>query len=658
MIDRTLGHYRILEKIGAGGMGVVYRAFDQRLERDVAMKTLPPGVLADDAARRRFRNEALTLSKLNHPNIEAVYDFDTQDGVDFLIMELIPGITLGEKLAGRSLPEKEMLDLAAQLAQGLIAAHEAGIVHRDLKPANIRITPDGRLKILDFGLAKLLRPGADLAHAETLTETKTVAGTLPYMPPEQLRAEAVDARTDIFAAGIVLYEMATGRRPFREEIAPRLIDAILHQAPASPRLSNPGLPAELERMILKCLEKAPADRYQSVTEIAVDLRRLERQSESGAAEPPAAAAAPAVAAAAPPRRARVYALFALVMIAVAVAAGLIGLERRQARRVAALVAVLEPAAAAGRLDEVSQRIETSGLTLEDLGPLAAKVAGAISIASDPPGADVTATRVSPVATLAQRPAIRLGRTPLAGRRLVAGEYLIRLAAPAGDPLELLATIEAGKELRLARSLPSEGLARVDEGAPFRIGRHEVTNAEFLKFVAAGGYRDAALWPAGTPLAKLVDRTGVPGPRHWSGGAPAPDKGPHPVTGVTWFEAAAYARWSGKDLPTADQWWRAALGSTGGVFPWGRDVRTAELRANFGLAGSQPVGSHPAGVSPFGCYDMAGNVREWLRDPAPDGKRRIVVGGSWQDPSYMFERSHEEAYDPAFASDAIGFRVVK
>ncbi len=274
MIGQRLGHYCILEKIGAGGMGEVYRARDEQLERDVAIKLLPSGALADEAARKRFRKEALALSKLNHPNIETVHDFGTQEVVDFLVMEYVAGETLTDKLATRPLPEKEVARLGQQLAEGLTAAHGQGVIHRDLKPGNLRVTPDGRLKILDFGLAKLLRPVSDTAATESFTETQGAAGTLPYMAPEQLRGEKVDARSDLWAAGAVLYEMATGQRAFPEVQGPRLIDAILHQAPLPPRGLNGKISAELEQAILKCLEKEPENRYQSARELVVDLRRL------------------------------------------------------------------------------------------------------------------------------------------------------------------------------------------------------------------------------------------------------------------------------------------------------------------------------------------------------------------------------------------------
>jgi serine/threonine-protein kinase len=274
MIGQTIGHYRVLEKIGAGGMGVVYRARDERLERDVALKVLPAGLLADEAARRRFRKEALTLSQLDHPNIATVYDFDTQDGVDFLVMQLIPGVTLGEKLAAGPLAEKEISRLGAQMAQGLAAAHEQGVVHRDLKPGNIRVTPDGWLKILDFGLATLRRPEADSATTLTAGDTGVVAGTVPYMAPEQLRGEKADARSDLYAAGVVLYEMATGRRPFAETSGPQLVAAILQQPPAAPSAANKKVSPGLEMIILKALDKEPARRYQSARELGVDLERL------------------------------------------------------------------------------------------------------------------------------------------------------------------------------------------------------------------------------------------------------------------------------------------------------------------------------------------------------------------------------------------------
>jgi serine/threonine-protein kinase len=274
VLGQSLAHYRVTAMIGAGGMGVVYRAHDERLDRDVAVKVLPPGTFADEAARKRLRQEAMTLSRLNHPNIATVHDFDSQDGVDFLVMEMIPGTTLDQRLTGDALPERDVLRLGLQLVEGLAAAHTEGIVHRDLKPGNVRVTPDGRVKVLDFGLAMLRKAECDERADTAAIGENMVAGSPPYMAPEQLLGEPVDARTDIYAAGAVLYEMATGRRPFADAHGARLIDAILHQAPAAPRELNPRLSPGLELILLKCLDKEPARRYQGARELLVDLERL------------------------------------------------------------------------------------------------------------------------------------------------------------------------------------------------------------------------------------------------------------------------------------------------------------------------------------------------------------------------------------------------
>lgn len=271
-VGHTLGHYRIMEQIGAGGMGVVYRTYDEQLERVVAVKVLPAGTLADETARKRFRKEALALARLNHPNIETVHDFGDYDGTDFLVMELIPGSSLKAKLASGPLPEKEIIRLGMQLAEGLAAAHEQEVVHRDLKPGNLMVTPDGRLKILDFGLAKLLHPDQDVDVTQSISAgTGPVSGTLPYMSPEQLRGEPTDARTDIYAAGAVLYEMATGQRPFPQAHGPTLMGAILHEVPPPPSSLNHRIPTALESVILKALDKEPARRYQSARELLVAL---------------------------------------------------------------------------------------------------------------------------------------------------------------------------------------------------------------------------------------------------------------------------------------------------------------------------------------------------------------------------------------------------
>lgn len=285
MIGEIVGHYRIIQKLGEGGMGVIYLAQDERLEREVAVKVLPEGLLADEVARKRFRREALALSKLNHPNIAVVYDFDSRNGIDFLVMEYVAGTSLAHRVRAGPLPEKEVASIGAQIAQALEEAHEHGVVHRDLKPGNVLLTPKSRVKVLDFGLAKLLRQADDQGPTESLTQTQAMSGTLPYMTPEQLQGEDADERSDIHAAGAVLYELATGQRAFREELSSRLIDAILHHPPVPPRAANPRVSPELQRIILKCLEKDPNNRYQSARDLEVDLRQLASVTTTGRVPP-------------------------------------------------------------------------------------------------------------------------------------------------------------------------------------------------------------------------------------------------------------------------------------------------------------------------------------------------------------------------------------
>jgi serine/threonine protein kinase/tetratricopeptide (TPR) repeat protein len=274
MIGRTLGHYEVVDQLGAGGMGVVYRARDTRLQREVAIKVLPEGTVSDESARKRFQKEALALSRLNHPNIATIHDFDSDDGIDFIVMELIPGLTLHDRAANAVVPEAEVLRLGVQLADGLAAAHAQGVLHRDLKPANIRVTPDGRLKILDFGLARLLEPPATGAATDANSGMQAVAGTLPYMAPEQLKGQHLDPRTDIYAAGAVLYELATARRPFQGNTSAHLIDAILNEPPKPPSTFNRHTTPLFEQVILKALDKNPDRRYQSARELLTDLERL------------------------------------------------------------------------------------------------------------------------------------------------------------------------------------------------------------------------------------------------------------------------------------------------------------------------------------------------------------------------------------------------
>ncbi len=664
MSSEALGHFEITDKLGEGGMGVVYRARDTRLGRTVAIKLLRPEVVADPARTQRFVQEARAASALNHPNIVTIHEIgeDAERGT-WLAMECLDGESLRQRLERGPLPVPEGLRIGVDIARGLAAAHGAGIVHRDVKPANVMFTASGLVKVLDFGLAKLVHPeraptdsAAPTLSSPAATRLGTLLGTPAYMSPEQAEGRPVDARSDVFSFGAVLYETLAGRRPFEGATEMALLSSILKDTPPRLRSLRPEVDPRLERLVERCLAKDPAARPPSARALLPELEAcLARETRT----------------AAPGRLPRPAWVAGLVVLLALAGLGAWALRRAARERWARREALPE----IQRLSD-SDEVMAAFRLAEKVRPILAGdpdfdrvwldlIQGApTSVRTEPAGAEVS---VKPY-TEPDSAWRKLGLTPVEKVELPRVYSRFRIEKPGYEPVEVaFAPIVMARQppFRLVpRDEAPPGMVLVPGGrfqfhtAPevdlpaFWLDRYEVTNRQFEAFVKGGGYERRELWKQpffrhgkklswDEAIVLFRDRTGRTGPSTWELGTFPEGQADFPVSGVSWYEAAAYAESVGKSLPTLHHWYRAA-----------NLTRFSEvlLYSNFGGEGPRPVGQKP-GLTSYGNYDMAGNVREWVWNAAAD--RRYTLGGAWSDPTYLY--TGPDALDPMDRSPILGVR---
>jgi formylglycine-generating enzyme required for sulfatase activity/dienelactone hydrolase len=667
VVGQTISHYRVLEKLGGGGMGVVYKATDLRLNRFVALKFLSADLTRDPDAKERFIQEAQAASALDHPNICTIHEIDeTPDRELFLTMAYYEGETLKKRIERGPLSIDEAVDITTQIAQALARAHESGIVHRDIKPANLMLPTDGPVKIVDFGLAKLV------GHSD-LTKTGTTVGTVAYMAPEQLRGGEAGPAADVWALGVVLYQMLAGKRPFDGKDDLVVVSRILDDQPTPIAAFRTDVPDRLERILLRALGKQVSARYASAGELLADLAAFQTDRRTAAATTrrwPRGWRRPIV---------LVPAAVVLALAAVpAIAAYRQAARIRWAReigipQITQLIAKDDYAGAFAVANEV-QRYAPGDPVLATLWPQFSVEA---SLTTTPEGADVS---IQPYASpdSAWRP---IGRTPISRFPLPRGAFRFKVEKK-GYATRLLASnnpgplLQAGARGQKPITVPlvpdtqrSGDMVVVPGGgfpvgltgfnsdvnvtlARFEIDRNEVTNRDYQRFVDGGAYGRAELWrPVGVEPSGFVDSTGRPGPATWELGRYAPGQDDYPVGGLSWYEAVAYCRSAGKDLPTVYHWARAALSPV----EIGAPLAPAIIPlSNFGGKGPVPVGTY-RGLGPYGTNDMAGNVREWAWNEAANS-RRWILGGGWNDADYMFISPN--SLPPADRSAANGVRCAR
>ena len=660
---QLIGRYRVVHRIGGGGMGEVFLAHDESLDRRVALKLLTGGLAHGEERVRRFRQEALAASSLNHPNIITIHEVGPWDQGGFMATEFIEGSTLRSLMDGKPLPLARALDIAVQITRALSAAHGAGIVHRDVKPENVMVRPDGLVKVLDFGIAKYSEGAGDRSAREALVQTRTgaVVGTTAYMSPEQARGLETDARTDIWSLGCVLYEMLAGRPAFGRATPSDTIAAVLDHEPDWSALPA-TVPAGIRRLLQGCLTKDPEGRLDDVARARVEL---EEALAVGRARPLSPGWTAAL------RRPRNAVTAATLVLAVSVLAAWWWMRAARPRW-ARDVALPEIA----RLVEKEDDYHAFLLAREARPHLPGDTAlqrfwidhtFPLTIETSPADATVLMKPYREVDAHWEP----LGRTPLKALRAPLTHLRLRIEKDGFEPVEVASDFSGPMRIRRftldEKDKAPQGMVRVPgevheyQGMPsvtlgdFWIDRYEVTNRQYKEFVDHGAYRSPVHWKepfvkGGRVLAweeamsLFRDATGRPGPATWELGTYRDGQADHPVGGVSWFEAAAYARFAGNELPTVHHWMRAA----GTIF-----FADILLLSNFGGRGSDPVGSHQ-GLSPFGAYDLAGNVKEWCWNAI--GEKRYILGGGWNEPSFMFDDPDAQA--PWDRAPSYGFRCAK
>jgi serine/threonine protein kinase/formylglycine-generating enzyme required for sulfatase activity/dienelactone hydrolase len=663
-VGKMIGSYRIEGLLAEGGMGVVCRATDTKLNRTVAIKFLSDDLL-DANARRRFQREAQLASALNHPHILTVHDVGEEDGRQYIVTEFVDGGTL---IGWAASPEprgwRQCIELLVGVADALATAHASDILHRDVKPANILISKSGYAKLADFGLAKLTDGAAARRGSGQFTMLGAVVGTIAYMSPEQAAGRALDARSDIFSFGVVLYELLSGRQPFSGATDLELLQSVIHSAPAP---LGDQIPAPLRRIVEKAIEKDPADRYQSMRDLVVDLRHVIRTSSEHAE--PTNRSSPPTLERPPTTRARLHASWKIAAIGIIVLAGIaVGIrnwqqavqaERARSETIPAVAALVEEGdlTAAFELAQQAARYVPDDPLLKTLTP---SFTSTYSVTTTPPDAEVYVRGYEAVGEEWQS----VGRTPFANVALprrtlrwriekagfetaelatswrddIAGRAALDVSLqPAGDEPSGMVFVPGGSTTRRVGSVRLPPL----DIAPFFVDRHEVTNAAYKEFVDAGGYRRREYWEGqefrrdgrllswDEAMQMFVDATGRPGPAAWEVGDYPEGEDDYPVTGVSWHEAMAYARFRGKSLPSVYHWTRAALPDSEEA---GTLAGAITPLSNFSAEGSAPVGSHQ-GLGPHGTYDMHGNVREWIANQGPSGG--WALGGGFADRNYMY-----------------------